>query len=52
VLEGAAAHAGGTALGGRVEVPEHARLQVDSLLAVIAALETRLDTIDCNARQR
>jgi transposase len=34
-----------------LKLPEHARLQVDSLLAVVAALETQLDTIDAELRR-
>jgi transposase len=34
-----------------VKLSEHARLQVDSLLAVIAALETQLETIDGELRR-
>jgi transposase len=34
-----------------LKLPEHARLQVDSLLAVIAALETQLDTLDGELRR-
>lgn len=29
-----------------LRLPEHARLQVDSLLSVMAALEAQLDTVD------
>jgi transposase len=32
-------------------LPEHARLQVDSLLAVIGALEAQLDTVDAELRR-
>jgi transposase len=34
-----------------LKLPEHARLQVDSLLALIGALETQLDTIDAELRR-
>jgi transposase len=34
-----------------LRLPEHARLQVDSLLAVIAALEAQLDTVDAELRR-
>jgi len=34
-----------------LQLPEHARLQVDSLLAVMAALETQLDTVDTELRR-
>lgn len=34
-----------------LRLPEHARLQVDSLLSVIAALEAQLDTVDAELRR-
>ena len=34
-----------------LKLPEHARVQVDSLLALIAALETQLDTVDAELRR-
>ncbi len=34
-----------------LKLPEHARVQVDSLLAVIAALETQLETVDAELRR-
>jgi transposase len=34
-----------------LKLPTHARLQVESLLAVIAALETQLDTVDAELRR-
>jgi transposase len=34
-----------------LRLPEHARLQVDSRLAVIAALETQLETIEVELRR-
>jgi len=34
-----------------LKLPEHARLQVDSLLAVIGALEAQLDTIEAELRR-
>lgn len=34
-----------------LKLPAHARLQVDSLLAVIAALEAQLDTVDAELRR-
>jgi transposase len=34
-----------------LRLPEHARLQVDSLLAVMAALEVQLDTVDAELRR-
>src|SRR6266511_2253575 len=34
-----------------LRLPEHARLQVDSLLAVIAALEAQLETVDAELRR-
>jgi transposase len=34
-----------------LQLPEHARLQVDSLLSVMAALETQLDTVDTELRR-
>ena len=34
-----------------LKLPEHARIQVDSLLAVIAALETQLESVDSELRR-
>jgi transposase len=34
-----------------LRLPEHARLQVDSLLSVISALEVQLDTVDAELRR-
>jgi transposase len=34
-----------------LKLSEHARLQVDSLLAIMAALETQLDTVDAELRR-
>jgi transposase len=34
-----------------LKLPEHARLQVDSLLAVMAALEAQLETVDAELRR-
>jgi transposase len=34
-----------------LKLPEHARLQVDSLLSVISALEVQLDTVDAELRR-
>jgi transposase len=34
-----------------LRLPEHARLQVDSLLSVMAALEAQLDTVDAELRR-
>src|SRR5262249_39190564 len=34
-----------------LQLPEHARLQVDSLLAIIGALETQLNTVDAELRR-
>src|SRR5438477_218243 len=34
-----------------LKLPDHARLQVDSLLAIIGALETQLDTADAELRR-
>jgi len=34
-----------------LRLPEHARLQVDSLLAVMAALEAQLETVDAELRR-
>ena len=45
------AQAAGAGLGGGAALPEHARLQVDSLLAVMAALEAQLDTLDAELRR-
>jgi transposase len=51
VLEVAAAERGGPALGGGARLPEHGRLQVDSLLAVMATLETQVATVDAELRR-
>jgi transposase len=34
-----------------LQLSEHARLQVDSLLSVMAALETQLETVDGELRR-
>jgi transposase len=34
-----------------LKLPEHARLQVDSLLAIIGALEVQIDTVDAELRR-
>ena len=49
--EGAAAHPEGMRWAAALKLPEHARVQVDSLLALIAALETQLDTVDAELRR-
>lgn len=36
---------------GGLKLPEHARLQVDALLSVIAALEVQLDSVDAELRR-
>ncbi len=52
MLEVAAADAGGAVVGGSAEA-ERARAvaQVDSLLAIIAALETQLEVVDAELRR-
>ena len=51
VREVAAADAGGDALGGDAEAARARRLQVDSLLAVIGALEEQLDPVEGELRR-
>ena len=45
------AQAAGAALASALRLPAHARLQVDSLVAVTAALEAQLQTVDAELRR-
>ena len=51
LLESEPARPPGLRWAASLKLPQHARLQVDSLLAVMAALEAQLDTVDTELRR-